>query len=128
MKVEIFAKGVEGEEDAGHACGAVQGGAQIFGEAFLGQRAEPLEQVAMALEKRAEYFGDGQGVMAVGHWHNHVVEDEAGSGFDVFLVAGGTEPAAFAGEGQRVLMGAVVAADAGEAAFEVAAFEDLWTT
>lgn len=49
-------------------------------------------------------------------------EDEAGGGLDVSLVAGRTEPAALAGEGQQVL---VVAADAGEAACQVAASQEF---
>ena len=94
----------------------------------MGEGAEALEEVAVALEIGAEHFGDGQDVVAVGHGGQDVVEDEAGGGLDVFLVAGGTEPAAFAGEGEEVFVAAVVAADAGEAAVEVAAVEDLWTT
>ena len=42
-----------------------------------------------------------------------------------FWWAGGAEPAAFAGEGQEIFVLAVVAAEAGEAAVEVAAVEKL---
>jgi hypothetical protein len=54
-----------------------------------------------------------------------VVQDEAGGGLDVFLVAGEAEPAASAGEGQEVFVLAMVAADAGEAAGQVATFQEL---
>ena len=125
MEIEVFAEGVEGHDDAGDALGAGQGGAEVFLEAFMGEGAEALEEVAVALEIGAEHFGDGQDVVAVGHGGEDLVEDEAGGGLDVFLVAGGTEPAAFAGEGEQILVLAVVAANAGKAALEVAALEEF---
>ena len=73
----------------------------------------------------AQHFRDGQDLVAVGHRGHHPVQDEPGGVLDVFLVAGGAEPAAFAGEGQQILVLAAVAADPGEAAFEVAAFEEF---
>ena len=91
----------------------------------MGEGAEALEEVAVALEIGAEHFWDGQDVVAVGHGRQDLVEDEAAGGLDVFLVAGGTEPAAFAGEGEQVLVRAVVAANAGKAALEVAALEEF---
>ena len=91
----------------------------------MGEGAEALEEVAVALEIGAEHFGDGQDVVAVGHGGQDLVEDEAGGGLDVFLVAGGTEPAAFAGEGQQILVFAMVAANPGKAAFKVAALEEF---
>jgi hypothetical protein len=54
-----------------------------------------------------------------------MVQDEAGGGLDVLLVAGGTKPAAFAGEGQKVFVVAMVTANAGEPARQVAALEEL---
>ena len=125
VEIEVFAEGVEGHDDAGDALGAGQGGAEVFLEAFMGEGAEALEEVAVALEIGAEHFGDGQDVVAVGHGRQDAGGEEGGGGLDVFLVAGGAEPAAFAGEGQEVFEAAVVAADAGEAAFEVAAVEEL---
>ena len=48
-----------------------------------------------------------------------------GGGLDVLLVARGAEPAAFAGEGQKVFVATMVAADADEAAIEVAAVQEF---
>ena len=60
-----------------------------------------------------------------GEEHLDADGEEGGDGLDVFLVAGGTQAAAFAGEGQQVFVTAVVSADAGEAAVEVAAVEEF---
>lgn len=123
--LEIFAKGVEGEDERGVGVRPAEGGTEVFGEALVSESAEVFEQGAVALEIGAEHFGQGQDVMAVGHGSKDAGGEEGGGGLDVFLVAGGAEPAAFAGEGQEVFVAAVVAADAGEAAVEVAAVEEF---
>ena len=61
--------------------------------------------------------------MAVGHGHQGAGGEESCGGLDVFLVAGGAEPAA--PEGEQVFVATVVAADAGEAAVKVAAVEEF---
>jgi hypothetical protein len=91
----------------------------------VGQSAEALEEEAVTLEIGAEHSRNGQDVVAVGHGSQHMVQDEAGGGLDVFLVAGRAEPAALAGEGEQELVLAMVAADASEAAGQVAAFQKL---
>lgn len=45
---------------------------------------------------------------------------------DLAPVAGGTEPAAFAGKSQKVFVAAVVATNAGEATFESAAVDEYF--
>ncbi len=63
---------------------------------------------------RQDVFGIGWASrLEAGDWRREWVW--AGDGPDVFLVAGGAEPAALAGEGQKVVKVAVVTADAGEA-------------
>ena len=91
----------------------------------MGQVAQASEQVAVTLEIGAQHFRDGQDVVAVRHGGQHVVQDEAGGGLDVFLVAGRAKPAALAGKGQEILMLAMVAANSGETAFEVAALQEF---
>ena len=49
----------------------------------------------------------------------------AGARLDVLLVAGGAEPTALAGESEQVFVFAMVAADAREAALQVAAVEEF---
>ena len=44
---------------------------------------------------------------------------------DLLLMTGGAEPAAFAGEGQEMIFLAMIAADAGEPAFEVTTVKEL---
>ena len=139
MEVEVFAKGVQGEDDGGvegiepppHPVPLPRwergrsGGTEVFGEALVGEGAEAFEQAAVTPEIGAEHFGDGQDVMAVRHGSEDASGEEGGGGLDVFLVAGGTEPAAFAGEGEQVFLPAMIAADPGEATIEVAAFEEF---
>jgi hypothetical protein len=113
MEVEVFAEGVQGHDHARYAFGAVERRAEVFGNALVGQGAELFEEAAMALEIGPEHFRDGQDVMTVRHWGQHVVQDEPGGGLDVFLVAGGAEPAALAGEGQQVFVLAIAEEEEG---------------
>jgi hypothetical protein len=83
VEVEVFAEGVEGENDAGHAFGAGQGDAQVIGEALLGETAEVLEQEAMAQKIRTEHFWNSQDVVAMGHGSHYVIQDVAGGGLDI---------------------------------------------
>ena len=122
---------MEGIESPSHPCPLPRwgrgrnGGADVFGEALVCQGAEAFEEPAVTLEIGAEHFRNRQDVMAVGHGRQDAGGEEGGGGLDVFLVAGGAEPAAFAGEGQEVFVAAVVAADAGEASVEIAAVEEF---
>jgi hypothetical protein len=103
--------------DGQHVFGAIQHRTEVLDETFLGQGAETLEQMPMAEMGRSN-LGMARDVMAVQDGSQHLVQDEAGGGLHVFLVAGGTEPATFAREGKHVFVRAMVAADAGKAAFE----------
>ena len=81
VEVEVFAEGVKGEDHGGvEGLGSPphpdplprwgrgrNGGAEVFGEALVGQGAEAFEEAAMPLEVGAEHFGQGQ----------YVVTDEA---------------------------------------------------
>ena len=61
----------------------------------------------------------------MGNRSHDVVQDEAGARLDILLVAGRAEPAALARKSQQVFVLAMVAADPGKAARQVAAFEEL---
>lgn len=101
------------------------GGTEVFGEALVGQGAEAFEEAAVALEIGVEHFRDCQDIMAVWHGCQDAGGEEGGGGLDVFLMAGGAKPAAFAREGQEVFVTTMVTADADEAAIEVAAVEEF---
>jgi hypothetical protein len=60
MEIEVFAKGMECDDDAGHTSREVQRRAQVLGQAFLGQAAEVFEQYAMAVEIGAQHPANGQ--------------------------------------------------------------------
>ena len=125
MEVEVFAKGVEGENNGRDALRTVQGGAQVRGQAFLGQGTEPLEQAAMVLKVGTEHSGEGQDIVPMGYWSQDAVEDEAGGGLNVFLVAGGAKPSGFAGEGQQIFVMAMVAADASKTSGQVPTLQEF---
>ena len=79
----------------------------------------------MAEEVWAQDFGQGENDMAMGHREQDMIDDVCRSALNFALMAGWTEQTAFAGEGEQVLVRAVVAPDAGEAAFECAAVNEL---
>ena len=125
VEIKVFPKRVQRQDDPRNALGAVQGGAEVFPQALVGQRAEPLEQVSVALEVRAQHSWDSQDIMPVRHCGHHLVQDKPSRRLDVLLVARGAEPAALAGERQQVLVLAVVAANPGETALQVAALQEF---
>jgi cobalamin-dependent methionine synthase I len=67
VEIKVFAKGVQRHDDARNALRAVQGGAEVFAEAFVGQGAEALKQVAVALEVGAQHSRNSQDIMPVRH-------------------------------------------------------------
>ena len=125
MEVEVFAKGVQGEDDGGVGVAPAKGSTEIFGEALVGEGAEAFEQAAVTLEIGAEHFGKGQDVMAVGHGGEDAGGEKGGGGLDVLLVARGAEPATLAREGQEIFVATMVTADSDEAAIEVAAVQEF---
>ena len=125
VEIKVFAKRVQRQDDPRDALGAVQGGTEVFPQALMGQGAEPLEQPPVPLEVGAQHSGNGQDVVPVRHGGQHMIQDEAGGGLDILLVAGGAEPAALAGKGQQVFVLAMVTADAGKAALQIAAVQEL---
>jgi len=47
MEVEVFTKGVEGEDESGLGIGQVEGGAEVCGEALVGEGAEAFDSNAL---------------------------------------------------------------------------------
>jgi hypothetical protein len=87
--------------------------------------AQVFEQVAVEPEVGAQHLGDAEGEVPVRDGEQDRLGQQRAEELDLLLVAGGAEPAPLAGERQQVLVLAVVATDAGEAAFEVAAIQEL---
>ena len=125
MKIEVFAKGVEGENDGGMRLGFAECRTEIQGETLMGCSAEMLQERAVPLEIGAEHLRQSEDVVPVGDCGKDASDEEFGAGLDIFLVAGRAEPAGFAGEGKECFEAAVVTADACEAAFEGAAVEEF---
>jgi len=125
MKVEVLSKRVNGHDDTGHAVRLVQGDAHDIADAFVGDAAEVFEQIAVVAEIRSQHLGDGQGDVAVGNRKQDCLGEQRPEKLDLLLVARRAEPATLAGEGEQVVFLAVIAADAGEAALQIAAVHEL---
>jgi hypothetical protein len=125
MKVEVFAEGVNGHDDAGHAVGLVQGDAHDIADAFVRDAAEVFKQISMVTEIRTQHLGDGEGDMTVGNRKENGLGEQGSEKLDLLLVAGRTEPASFAGEGEQVVFLAAVTADAGEPPLQIPAVHKL---
>ena len=82
---------------------------------------EVSEQVAAFSEDRAKDFRDGEDELTVGNGQADVVGEPTGGLESPALVAGGTEVAGFAAEGEQVLVTAAGADEAGEAGGKVPA-------
>ena len=125
MEVEVFTEGVNGHDDAGHPIGLVQGDAHDIADALMCNTAEVFEQIAVVTEIRAQQLGDGEGDVPVRHRKEDGLGKQGSEELDLLLVAGRTEPATLAGEGEQVVFLAVIAADAGEPALQIAAVHKL---
>jgi hypothetical protein len=88
-------------------------------------RQRSFEQIAVVAEVRAEHLGDAEHEMPVWHQIEDALGQQRPEELDLLLVAGRAEPAALAGEGQQAVLLAVIAPDAGEAAGQVPALEEL---
>lgn len=100
---------MEGKEEGRATLGKFECGAQQLGEG-----AEAFEETAMAVKDGAEEFRQGQDDMMAGNWQEDVIDQMGGGLKNLALMAGGTEPPPFTGEGEQVFVRAVVAADAEE--------------
>ena len=125
MKIEVFTKGVEGENEGWMRLGFTECGTEIKGEALMCCRAEMFEERTVPLEISAEHLRQCEDVVPVGDWSENAGDEEFGAGLYIFLVAGRAEPAGFAGEGKECVEAAVVTADTCKTAFEGAAVEEL---
>ena len=112
-------------DETGQPFGQAEGGAHEVQQAFVGDAAERLEQVAVEAEVGAQHLGDGEGNVAVGNREEDGLGEQGPEELNLFLMAGRTEPAALAGEREQVVFLAVVAADAGEPMLEVPAVQKL---
>lgn len=65
VEVEVFAKGVEGQEEGGAALGEIEGGTEGGGDGLLGDGAQAFEETAIAVESVSEEFGQGENVVTV---------------------------------------------------------------
>ena len=93
MKIEVFAKGVEGENDGWMRLGFTECRTEIKGEALMGCSAEMFEERTVPLEISAEHLRQCEDVVPVGDCSKDAGDEELGAGLDVFLVAGRAEPA-----------------------------------
>ncbi len=85
--------------------------------------AAELAQAVTLVEAGAQDLGDGEHVLAVRHRSQDLLLDPLPEDQHPFLVAGRAEAAGLAGEGQQVLVTALVAVDPGEPLMQVTAVE-----
>jgi hypothetical protein len=78
VEVEVFAKGVEGEEEGGSALGETQGRAEDGGDGLLGDGAEALEETAVTIEEGPQELREGQDEMPVGNGEEDVIDKMGG--------------------------------------------------
>lgn len=74
----------------------------------------------MPLKGRVQQFGKRKDEVPVLYGNLNMIEEVGSSGLCLSLMAGGAEPAALAGKGQKVFMLTVIAADASKATFKCA--------
>ena len=114
-----------GGDGSEFSIGEVEAGAEDFLEGIGGGFEEEVEEIAAFAEDATEDFGDGEDELAVGDFVTDGGGDPIGGLADAALVAGGTEVAAFTGEGEKAFVAAVRAVEAEEAGGEVAAAEEV---
>ena len=123
MKVQVLAKGMEGQDNCRVRFLIFQSSAQVNGKAFVSGCAEVFEQNTVPLKIGAQHFWQGEDIMPVVDWSQDSGNEELGGGKDIFLMAGRAKPAAFAGESEQCIESTRGAMNACEAAFKVAAVQ-----
>lgn len=125
VKIEVFAKSVEGQDDCGMRLFIPEGRSEIDRQTLLSGGAEVFEKDPVPQEIGTEHFWQCQDVMPVRDRSEDALYDKGGGGLDVFLMAGRAKPAAFTGKSQESIEAAGVAMDSSEAAFEIPAIEEF---
>jgi hypothetical protein len=121
VKIEGFAKSVEGQDDCGMRLFLPEGRSESDRQTLLSAGAEVFEKDPVPQEIGTEHFGECQDVMPVRDRSENTLYDKGRTSLDVFLMAGRAEPAAFTGKSQESIEPAGVAMDSNDAAFEIAA-------
>jgi hypothetical protein len=121
---QVIAEGVDGGDGSEFAFGEIEAGAEGVAESFGGGLEEEGEELAAFAEDAAKDFGDGEDELAVGDFVANGGGDPVAGGADAALVAGWTEVAALAGEGEEAFVAAVGAFETREPGGEVATSEE----
>ena len=93
MKIKVFAKGVECENDGGMRLGFAECGTEIKGDALMGFGAEMSQERTVPLEISAVHLWQWEDVVPVGDCSKDAGDKELGAGLHIFLVAGRAESA-----------------------------------
>ena len=125
VKIEVFAKSVEGQDDCGMRLFIPEGRSESDRQTLLSGGAEVFEKDPVPQEIGTEHFWQCQDVMPVRDRSEDALYDKSGGSLDVFLMAGRAEPAAFTGKSQESIEAAGVAMNSSEAAFEIPAIEEF---
>ena len=121
VEVDQVAEGLDEEDEAG--AGAGQGGAVRLRERSRDDAAELSEKRPTIGEERPDELRNREDVLPVRHRSQHALLDPFTVREDALLVAARAEVARLAGKGEKQVVAAPAAADAREAAVQVAAFE-----
>ena len=111
VKIEVFAKGMEGQDDCGMRLFIPEGCSEIDRQTLLSGGAEVFEKDPVPQEIGTEHFWESQDVMPVRDRSEDALYDKGGGSLDVSLMAGRAEPAAFTGKSEESIEPAGVAMD-----------------
>jgi hypothetical protein len=123
MEDEVIAEGVDSGDGGEFPIGEIETGAEGIAEGIGGGVEEVGEEMAAFAEDAAQDFGHGEDELAVGDFVADGCGDPVADSAGAALVAGGTEVAGLAGEGEEAFVATIGALEAGEAGGEVAAAE-----
>jgi hypothetical protein len=107
------------------ALGKAECGAHVVNQALVRQTAQILEQVAVEAEIDAEHLGDTEREVAVRDGKEDRLGQQGAEELNLLLVTRRAEPAAFTGEGQQILVFAVIAPDTRKTSLQVATVQEL---
>jgi len=121
MEVNELAEGLNGDDGAGDHIVAAEGGAVNFKHGLPGEDRQALEQRAVIAEEDAQALGHGKDELAMRDVIADVVGDMQAQEDGPLLMARRADAALLTGKRDEELVAAIGAADAGEAAVQVAA-------
>lgn len=117
MKINEITEGLDRDNHPGDGFFVIEGLTEKLFKGLIGALAELAQELSVKSEMGPEHLGNSKDILPVGQGIEYLLGDPFPKHEDPFLMAGGAEVTTLAGKGEKDLMMAAFALDAGKALF-----------